>query len=203
MGVNLVEREGIAFAHPSRLLLVGTMNPEEGELRPQLTDRFDLSVVVTGEREVAQRRAILERRLAFEADPAGFADTWRSEEEALAQRIVAARARLGAVTVPDAVVEEVCRASNELGVDGHRAELAALKTLQALAALEDRPVDPGQVATAVGLAYAHRLRRRPFDEERDGAAKLDHVLERLREPAPAARPPRRATPGLPPGKKNT
>jgi len=201
MGVNLVERESIAFSHPSRFLLVGTMNPEEGELRPQLTDRFDLSVAVVGEREVAQRRAILERRLAYEADPARFMDDWRAREEDLAEQIVQARQRLASVEVPDWVVDEVCQTSNELAVDGHRAELAALKVVRALAALEDRPVDEAMVARGVELAYPHRLRRRPFEEESDGAQKLDHVLERIREPLPAARPSRRASRGMPPGKK--
>ncbi len=202
MGVNLVERESIAFSHPSRFMLVGTMNPEEGELRPQLTDRFDLSVVVGGEREVALRREILERRLAYEADPEAFVQTWRSQEQSLAQQIEGARQRLASVEIPDWVVDELCETSNALGVDGHRAELAALKVIQALAALTEQPVDETLVARGIELAYTHRLRRRPFEEESDGAEKLDHVLERLREPAPAAKKLRRASPGLPPGKKN-
>ncbi len=201
MGVNLVERESITFSHPSRFLLVGTMNPEEGELRPQLTDRFDLSLVVGGEREVEKRRTILKRRLAYEADPVGFVADWREAEEALADQVVRARRRLGSVEIPDWVIDELCRTSNDLAVDGHRAELAALKAVGALAALEDRPVDEVMVARAVELAYTHRLRRRPFEEESDGAEKLQHVIERLRESSPATQTSRRASPGLPPGKK--
>jgi magnesium chelatase subunit I len=201
MGVNRVERESISFSHPSRFLLVGTMNPEEGELRPQLTDRFDLSLMVGGERALEKRRAILERGLAFEADPARFVGQWREAEALLADQVVGARRRLASVQMPDWVLDELCQTSNELAVDGHRAELAALKVVGALAALEDRPVDETMVARGVELAYTHRLRRRPFEEESDGAEKLDHVVERLREASPSTRTSRRASPGLPPGKK--
>lgn len=200
MGVNVVEREGIAHRHPSRFALVGTMNPEEGELRPQLTDRFDLSVVVVGERDLEHRRLILRRRLEYEADPQGFGRAWHAAEVQLAAQVTAARARLGSVEVPDWAVEQVCRVSNELAVDGHRAELAALKVAQALAALEDRALDGELLATAVSLSYAHRLRRRPFEEEQDGAQRLEEVVERLREPAVDSL--QRPSPGLPPGKKN-
>ncbi len=201
MGVNLVEREGVAFSHASRFLLVGTMNPEEGELRPQLTDRFDLSVVVEGERALERRREVLRRRLAYEADPGAFVASFRHEEERLARSLRAATARLPQVEVPGWAEDAVCAASNDLGVDGHRAELAALKAVRALAALDERPVDEPLLAEAIALAYQHRLRRRPFEEEHDGDERLQQVVDRLRTPD-ATRASERPAPGLPPGKKN-
>lgn len=202
MGVNLVEREGIAFHHPARFLLVGTMNPEEGELRPQLTDRFDLSVVVEGERDHGVRREILERRLAYEADPEGFVEDYRSAEEQLASQVLSAQSRLSEVRIPGWVMDEACQAAALLGVDGHRAELATLKIVTALAALEGREVDGTLLGEAVALAFGHRLRRRPLEAEEDGAGRLVQVVDRLKQ-TPAPRADSRPSPGLPPGKKNT
>jgi Mg-chelatase subunit ChlI len=203
MGVNLVEREGVAFSHPSRFLLVGTMNPEEGELRPQLTDRFDLSVVVRGERDLATRQEVLRRRLAYERSPANFVASYAAQEAALSRELEAARARLPDIAVPPWAEEAVCQTSNELEVDGHRAELAALKAARALAALDDAPVDEPHLAEAIDLAYGHRLRRRPFEQEHDGEERLAQVVTRLRTADAPGRDDERPSPGLPPGKKNT
>lgn len=201
MGVNLVEREGVAFSHPSRFILVGTMNPEEGELRPQLTDRFDLSVVVAAERALDERRAVLQRRLDYESDPEAFVAAHADEERALAERLQAARARLAKQEVSDWAARAVCEAAGELQVDGHRGELAAIKVALALAALDGTPLDEAHVAEAIELAFSHRLRRRPFEQERDGEARLGQVVERLRSEGRAPTADRPA-PGLPPGKKN-
>ncbi len=202
MGVNLVEREGVAFSHPSRFMLVGTMNPEEGELRPQLTDRFDLSVVVQGERDLATRQEVLRRRLDYERSPSDFVASYAAQEAALSRELEAARARLLEVAVPPWAEEAVCQTSNDLEVDGHRAELAALKAARALAALDDAPVDEPHLAEAIDLAYGHRLRRRPFEQEHDGEERLAQVVTRLRTAEPTGRDGERPSPGLPPGKKN-
>ncbi|MCS6880238.1 MAG: ATP-binding protein [Oscillochloridaceae bacterium] len=164
MGVNTVEREGVSFSHPARFTLVGTMNPEEGELRPQLLDRFGLCVHVEGIRNTDERVEIMERRLAYEADPAGFARRWAAETDRLRQRIVAALELHPRVTVERAQMVAIARQCQELGVDGHRADIIALKTAKALAAWHGRDqVQEEDVRQAAGLALPHRMRRMPFD----------------------------------------
>lgn len=164
MGVNTVEREGVSFSHPARFTLVGTMNPEEGELRPQLLDRFGLCVRVEGIQDTEERVAIMERRLDYEADPAGFARRWAAETDRLRERIVAALELHPRVAIERAQMIAIARQCQELGVDGHRADIITLKTARALTAWHGREqVQDEDVRQAAELALPHRMRRMPFD----------------------------------------
>jgi len=165
MGVNTVEREGISFAHPSRFTLVGTMNPEEGELRPQLLDRFALCVRVEGLRDPKERVEVIRRRLSHEADPEGFAATFAEEERKLSERIASAKARVADVAWSDAVLLKIAQTSLSAGVDGHRADLVMLQGARALSAWEGRTeVLEDDVERISRLALPHRMRRQPFSE---------------------------------------
>ena len=176
MGVNTVEREGISISHPARFILVGTMNPEEGELRPQLLDRFGLAVEIGGLHDVPSRVAVIERRMAFDAETDGFIDEWQGAEDRLAERIVAARDLLPSVRIDGADMAAVAGLALDLGVDGHRADLAILETARTHAAWAGRVVLAVEdIRLAAELALPHRMRRQPFteikvDEERIGAA---------------------------------
>ena len=166
MGVNYVEREGISFSHPARFILVGTMNPEEGELRPQLLDRFALLVNIQGVVEPTARALVLARRLQFEADPDGFYRVWEAEERALAERIVEAQRRLPHVRYTDRDLRLIAELTAGLHVAGHRADLAILKTAQAQAAFEGRDaVTLTGLAQAAELALPHRVRRDPLQPD--------------------------------------
>jgi magnesium chelatase subunit D len=164
LGVNYVEREGVSVRHASRFLLVGTMNPEEGELRPQLLDRFGLTVQVTASHDPAERAEVVRRRLAFEADPAAFSQRFAADTEALAAQVAAARNRLPRVELPDAALRQICAVCGAFGVDGMRADLVTARTAIALAAWSGRDVVTGEdIRTAARLALPHRRRRDPFD----------------------------------------
>jgi Mg-chelatase subunit ChlI len=181
MGVNVVEREGVSHSHPSRFILVGTMNPEEGNLRPQLTDRFDLGVDVAGTHDADERREVLRRRLDFETDPAGFASRWREQEKAVAEVVVEARSRLPGVAVGEADLDAACALAGELELDGHRAEIAMIKAARAIAALEgELAVSPTHLEEAAVLAVVHRLRKMPLDDGREDAERLERSIGRLR-----------------------
>ncbi|HEV3232907.1 MAG TPA: ATP-binding protein [Candidatus Dormibacteraeota bacterium] len=159
MGVNIVEREGISVWHPARFILVGTMNPEEGELRPQLLDRFGLAVDVVGIRDVRERVEIVERREAWEADPEGFAATYAAAEDAEAKKIADAIQRLPSVEVPRNVLAAIAELNVSLGVDGHRADLTARKAAQALAALRGvRKVGKPEVDEVIDMVLSHRVK---------------------------------------------
>lgn len=165
MGRAHVERDGVSVSHAASFLLVGTMNPEEGELRPQLLDRFGLTVRVVAAREVAVRAEVIRRRLAYEADPAGFAAAWAAADEALAARIARARAVLPTVSLPDAEVRRIAAVCAAMEVDGMRADLVVARTAVANAAWRDADVVTEEdVEVAVRLALPHRRRRDPFDE---------------------------------------
>jgi magnesium chelatase subunit I len=165
MGVNTVEREGVSFSHPARFTLVGTMNPEEGELRPQLLDRFGLCVLVTGIREAGARVEVMERRLAHESDPVGFARRWEAASREIVQRIVLAKDILPRVTASREMMLAIARQCLEVGTDGHRGDIIALKTAKALAAWQGREqVEIAQVTRALELVLPHRVRRKPFEE---------------------------------------
>src|SRR5207247_1672287 len=140
LGVNYVEREGVSVRHASRFLLVGTMNPEEGELRPQLLDRFGLTVQVSASQDPAERAEVVRRRLAFEADPAAFARRFAANTEALAAQVAEARDRLPGVDLPDAALRQICAVCGAFGVDGMRADLVTARTAIALAAWHGREV---------------------------------------------------------------
>lgn len=165
MGVNTVEREGISLAHPARFSLVGTMNPEEGELRPQLLDRFGMSVTVQGSLDLLERVEIMKRRLAYETDPAGFAQEWAHAGESFRRRIEAAVGRLPAVRAPEERLLDIARTCLDVGVDGHRGDLMMLRAAKALAAWHERGlVSPDDVREAAGLVLTHRRRRQPFQD---------------------------------------
>lgn len=165
MGINTIEREGISFSHPARFTLVGTMNPEEGELRPQLLDRFGLCVHVEGLTTPEQRVAVVKRRAAFEQDPAGFVAQWAEATETLREAIAFAIARCPQVTASDEILLEIADRSLKMGVDGHRSDIVMLKAAKALAAWAGRDeVIPADLGEAAKLALAHRMRRRPFEE---------------------------------------
>ncbi len=173
MGVNYVEREGISFSHAARFVLVGTMNPEEGELRPQLLDRFGLCVSVEGLKDPAQRVEVLKRWEAFSQNPEKFKAQFAAETEALVQKITKAREILPQVEVKEEILYQVAKKAIVLGVDGHRADLAMIKCARAHTAFQGRlEVTPEDVQVAERLAIPHRLRRRPFDEFTDEVGNL-------------------------------
>jgi len=164
MGVNTVEREGVSYSHPARFILVGTMNPEEGDLRPQLLDRFGLMVEVRGETEIHSRKEVVRRRLAFEEDPAAFCADYEGRQEELRRSVRRAQELLEHVELPEAAFDSVARVCAALHVDGHRADITMIKTARALAALDGRiQVEEGDLRRAAELALPHRLRRAPFE----------------------------------------
>jgi len=172
-GVNVVSREGIAVSHPAEFLLVGTMNPEEGELRPQLQDRFGLCAEIGHLEDPEQRAEIVARNLAFEADPDAFAGGWADREAEEARSVVEARSRLPAVRVARRWLEAAAQLSLSLEVDGHRADLLLIKGAMTLAALAGRDkLVADDLERAAPLVYAHRLRRRPFEDAHLGAEEL-------------------------------
>jgi len=165
MGRNIVEREGVSVSHPARFTLIGTMNPEEGELRPQLLDRFGLCVEVRGLADQAQRQEVVRLRLEFEKDPEAFSARFRPAEIELGLKIDEAAKRLPTVELPDEAVLSAVKICLDLGVDGHRGDLTVIKTALTLAAWlgRDHP-GPDEILTAAELALPHRMRRKPFQE---------------------------------------
>ncbi|MFG2331405.1 putative cobaltochelatase [Streptomyces sp. NPDC048604] len=185
MGSSYVEREGVSVRHAARFLLVGTMNPEEGELRPQLLDRFGLTVEVAASREPEQRVEVVRRRLAFEDDPAAFAARWADEEAALRDRIVSARALLPQVVLGDAALLQIAATCAAFEVDGMRADIVMARTATALAAWAGRTdVTADDVRQAALLALPHRRRRNPFDAPGLDEDKLDETLEQFKGDEP-------------------
>ncbi|MEU1481763.1 putative cobaltochelatase [Streptomyces sp. NPDC005760] len=178
MGASYVEREGVSVRHASKFLLVGTMNPEEGELRPQLLDRFGLTVEVAASREPDQRVEVVRRRLAYDDDPAGFAARWADEEAAVRQRIVAARELLPSVRLGDGALRQIAATCAAFEVDGMRADIVMARTATALAAWAGRTdVLAEDVRQAALLALPHRRRRNPFDAPGLDEDKLNETLE--------------------------
>jgi magnesium chelatase subunit I len=164
-GENVVEREGISIRHPARFVLVGSGNPEEGELRPQLLDRFGLSVEVRTPDDLATRIQVVRRRDEFERDPAAFVAKWRKDDERLRRQIVSASSRLAAVGVPDAALERAARLCIGLGTDGLRGELTLVRAARAVACLEgDAAVSDVHLRRVAPMALRHRLRRNPLDD---------------------------------------
>ncbi|WP_370129831.1 putative cobaltochelatase [Streptacidiphilus sp. EB103A] len=178
MGRSYVEREGVSVRHAARFLLVGTMNPEEGELRPQLLDRFGLTVEVAATREPVERAEVVRRRLAYDADPEGFAERWAQEEKELAVRITAARSLLPSVVLGDPALRQITAVCAAFEVDGLRADIVMARTAVALAAWAGRTdVIAEDVRTAAQLALPHRRRRNPFDAPGLDEEKLEQTLE--------------------------
>ncbi|MEE1783301.1 putative cobaltochelatase [Streptomyces sp. SP17BM10] len=186
MGRSYVEREGVSVRHAARFLLVGTMNPEEGELRPQLLDRFGLTVEIAATRDPAERAEVVRRRLAYDADPAGFAARFADEERALAERITAARELLPKVELTDVALRQITAVCAAFEVDGLRADIVMARTAVALAAWDGRTeVLEEDVRKAAQLALPHRRRRNPFDAPGLDEEQLDRTLEEHAQPEDA------------------
>ncbi len=182
MGVNFVEREGISFSHPSEFILVGTMNPEEGELRPQLLDRFGLAVEVKGIRDQKARAEIVRRRLSFEEDTTAFAAKWEQDQEKLRHEIEAAKRILPEVTLSSEMLDLITTICLDFSVDGHRADIVIYKTARTLAALgENKQTGTEDIKKASNFALLHRQRRQPFDKAGLQEDQLDKILSNWQE----------------------
>jgi magnesium chelatase subunit D len=180
-GVNIVQRESVEVVHPSRFLLIGTMNPEEGELRPQLLDRFGLMVEVTGPRDAATRAEVVRRRITFEADSVAFGRRWEAEQSALRVQIADARVRLAEITLDDEWLILISRLCCELGAEGLRADITLHKASRASAALAGRSaVTEDDVRRAAALVLPHRRRRRPFEKPGLDHQRLDDLMRAAR-----------------------
>jgi len=201
LGVSYVEREGVSVRHAARFLLVGTMNPEEGELRPQLLDRFGLTVEVAASRDPDERAEVVRRRLAYEADPGGFAARFAADSRRAAADVAAARARLPHVVLPDAALRQICAVCGRFGVDGMRADLVTARAAIALAAWHGRAeVTVDDIRQAARLALPHRRRRDPFDAPGLDEQELEDALSQPPPGPPGSPdPPEPPDPPDPPG----
>lgn len=180
MGINTVEREGVSFVHPARFILVGTMNPEEGDLRPQFLDRFGLCVRITSLQDKADRKEILKRRAAFDADSEAFLSQWEEEQRALAQNITNAQQKVQGIQFQDEALDKIVEITAALGLDGHRGDIVIMRTAQALAALRDNAsITADDLRDAAQLALGHRMKRLPFEEIGLGTEKLKTALAGL------------------------
>ncbi len=185
-GVNVVEREGVSHVHPARFMLVGTMNPEEGELRPQFLDRFGLSLAVNSIADNGQRQEIVRRRIAFDTDPQGFKAQWAEAEEVVSRQIALARSAVNRIDAPDTVVDLAVRLSTAAEAQGHRAEIAILKTARALAAiLEKSVIEKSHLAEAARLVLPHRMAHAAMSTAASRLQKIEDILaETLEGKAP-------------------
>jgi magnesium chelatase subunit D len=185
MGRATVEREGVSVSHAARFVLIGTMNPEEGELRPQLLDRFGLTVEVASSRDPEQRVEVVRRRLAYEADPDGFAAEYAAEDAQLATDIEAAQRLLPAVKLPDDALRQIAEVCASFEVDGMRADIVTARTAVAHAAWTGRDeVTTDDVRVAARLALPHRRRRNPFDAPGISEEQLEQALQDAQPPEP-------------------
>ncbi len=172
-GVNTVEREGVSYSHPSRFILIGTMNPEEGELRPQFLDRFGLCVQVATLPSREERREIVKRRIQFEEDPQGFMDQWKGQEEVLSRCIAEARERITSYKAGEEILDGIVRIAEEAGAVGHRAEIILLKAARALAAFTAAPeIQWDHLREVARIVLPHRIALGPFQDP-------DKVMERI------------------------
>jgi Mg-chelatase subunit ChlI len=177
MGINVVEREGISFTHPAKFILVGTMNPEEGDLRPQLLDRFAFCVNILGLKDANQRVQIMERRLAFEVNPDGFQKEWAGSEMTLSERISKARGVVNQVRYSRRDLASVAGLTAAMNVDGHRADLVILRGAQAHAAFHGRThITDEDIILAAELALPHRIKGRMFQDTAVSANELEDRL---------------------------
>ncbi|MBS6962382.1 MAG: AAA family ATPase [Veillonella sp.] len=182
MGVNTVEREGVSHSHPSRFILVGTMNPEEGDLRPQLLDRFGLSVMVYGEQDPAQRMEVIKRRLAFGDAPEAFIASYEESEQALHERLLQARKLLPTIIPSDDSLLKIASISIGVGVDGHRSDITMMHTARAHAAFHGRSqIVDDDIKVAARLTLKHRMRRLPFEEQGHDEDRIDTVVSAVIE----------------------
>ena len=178
-GENVVEREGLSVRHPARFVLVGSGNPEEGELRPQLLDRFGLSLDVKTPTDLPTRVEVVRRRDNFERDPAAFVALWKKEEDKVRRRITLARERLPSVVMPDSALERAAQLCMALGTDGLRGELTLMRAARAMAALDGvATVGDEQLRQVAPAALRHRLRRDPLDDT-DASARVQRVLDEV------------------------
>jgi magnesium chelatase subunit I len=178
-GENVVEREGLSIRHPARFVLIGSGNPEEGELRPQLLDRFGLAVDVRTPTDLPTRVEVIRRRDHFERDPEAFAETWHAAQEQVRRDIIAARDRLAAVETPDSALEAAARLCMALGTDGLRGELTLIRTARAVASLDgDARVSSMHLRRVAPMVLGHRLRRNPLDEAAAGT-RVARAVEEL------------------------
>ena len=178
MGFNIVEREGISFTHPAKFILVGTMNPEEGDLRPQLLDRFAFSVQIKGLSDPRQRVQIMERRLNFEVDAESFCTAWAEQEQELSQQISRARDVVKQIGYTRYDLLSIAGLTSSLGVDGHRADLVILRGAQAHAAFQGRDnITSEDIILAAELALPHRIKGRPFQDTTMSAYDLEERLD--------------------------
>lgn len=181
MGVNVVEREGISFSHPARFILVGTMNPEEGDLRPQLLDRFAFSVEIHGILDKSQRVEIMRRNIAFEDDPESFRQHFLPQELELSHLIEQARQLVEEVTFTQRDLLIIADLTSSMEVDGHRSDLVILKAARAQAAFEGRTrITPRDIALAAELALPHRVKAGPFRKSEAGAEMLNTKIAELK-----------------------
>jgi len=179
MGVNTVEREGVSFSHPARFILIGTMNPEEGELRPQLLDRFGLCVEVEGIADTEARIEVVQRCTQFEKDPHSFEKQWEEEQEKLCQLIIHAKELFLMVSYDEDVLRLIANIAIEMGVHGHRADIFMLKVAQTIAAYHRRSqVTEEDVREAAELVLCHRMRRKPFHEPKVDKERLEKSIQK-------------------------
>ncbi len=177
MGVNTVEREGVSFTHPARFILVGTMNPEEGDLRPQLLDRFGLCVQVTTITDPEQRKEILKRKLEFDTNPKAFLRKWQKSQKELRDKILKAKSKVGKINPSEEVFQLIVDITSPLNLDGHRADIVIMKASRALAALKGKEViEKDDIREVAQLALTHRLKRLPFEDIRSKQEKLQAVI---------------------------
>jgi magnesium chelatase subunit D len=189
MGRVHIEREGVSHSHEARFVLVGTMNPEEGELRPQLLDRFGLTVDVKASRDVDERAEVIRQRMAFEADPVAFARRYAARDASLAQRIAEARAVVGRVVLPDRELRRIASLCAAFGVDGMRADLVVARAAVAHAAWRGaETADETDIRVAAQLALPHRRRRDPFDEPGLDPQQLEDALAQAGDDDPEPEP---------------
>ncbi len=177
MGVNTVEREGVSHTHPARFILIGTMNPEEGELRPQLLDRFGLCVQIEGIADLDQRVRVVKRRAAYEENPAHFKKNWESEEEKLRKALIRAGELLDRVAISDEMLYLIARIAIDMNVDGHRADIIMAKASRTLAAFKGRKeVLEEDVRGAAHMALQHRMRKKPFQDHGVEKGRIDGII---------------------------
>ncbi len=176
-GINVIEREGISFAHPARFMLVGTMNPEEGELRPQFLDRFGLSLSVNSVRDPRLRSLIVSRRIAFDSNPETFVSEHTAEETILANQVLVAREQIKSISIPHEMIELAVQLSVEVEVQGHRADIAIIKTARSLAAFLEHPeVNQEHIAEAARFVLLHRITTMPLATAGLLEEKLEEIL---------------------------
>ena len=178
MGVNTVEREGISYSHPSKFILIGTMNPEEGDLRPQLLDRFGLCVNVIGIDDPEVRLDIILRRAEFESDQKAFIEKWSKEDESISERIMKAQELLPQVKISRDMLRIIVDICIRLGVDGHRGDITMMKTSSTIAALAGRTeVTEEDIREAASLVLAHRMKRTPFDDPETDEKRIEDAVD--------------------------